>query len=58
MGEPPWRVGKGAEMETWQPDPASLAAGPPSLLLDGAAGVLEGLGAGGNQTGSCKDGTG
>lgn len=45
-------------METWQPDPASLAAGPPSLLLDGAAGVLEGSGTGGNRTDSCQDGTG
>lgn len=45
-------------METWQPNPASLAAGPPSVLLDGAARVLEGSGAGGNRTDSCQDRTG
>ena len=58
VGEIPGRSGEGAEMETWQPDPASLAAGPPSLLLDGAARVLEGSRTGGNWTDSCQDGTG
>lgn len=58
VGESPWRFGEGAEMETWPPDPASLAAGPPSLLPEGAAGVLEGSGAGGTRAGSCEDRTG
>lgn len=45
-------------METWQPEPASLAAGPCSLLLDGGVRVLEGSGQVGIRTGSCKDRTG
>lgn len=45
-----------AEMETRRPDPASLAAGPSSLLLDGSAHVLEGWGQVGIRT-VCKDRT-
>ena len=51
-----WTLEGEAEMETWRPDPASLAAGPSLLLLDGGARVLEGWGAGGDQ--GCKDRTG
>lgn len=43
------------EIETWRPDPASLAAGPCSLLLDGSACLLEAWGQVGIRTGSCKD---
>lgn len=43
------------EMETWRPDPATLAAGPCSLLLDGSACLLEAWGQVGIRTGSCKD---
>lgn len=55
VGESPWRFGEGAEMETWQPDLASLAAGPRLLLLDGSARGLEDLGQVGIRTGSYKD---
>ena len=58
VGQPPWSFGEGAEMETWQPGPASLAAGPHSLLLESSARGLGGLGQVGMGTGSGSHGAG
>lgn len=57
-GRPAWSFGEGAEMETWQPGPASLAAGPHSRLLESGARGLGGLGQVGMGTGGGRDGTG
>lgn len=49
---------EGAKMETWQPEPASLAAGPRPLLLDGGARGLQGSEHVGIRTDNCKVRTG